>query len=196
MDLTRLPDGTWMTAAAVGAVVVLMLVLWLLVRRRRARSPEARLIAASHGLLQNFLIPDGDGGEIHLDYAVLGSDGIIVLDLRNIAGHVFGSNAMQDWTVIADQRRFTFANPQPALYDRVAAIRRLLPQVPVRGLIVFGSRADFSKGRPDHVVMFDELLDELRRMKASQPLRPGLAEGWANLQREAVTAQVGQLMRN
>ncbi|HHQ13829.1 MAG TPA: NERD domain-containing protein [Chromatiales bacterium] len=169
--------------------------LWLLVRRRRARSPEAQLKAASHGLLENFLIPDGDGGEIHLDYAVLGSDSIMVLDLRDIEGHVFGSNAMQDWTVIADQRRFTFSNPQPALYDRVAAVKRLLPDVPVQGMIVFGARADFSKGRPGHVMMFDELLTELRNAKREQPLSPLLADAWANLQREAVAAQVGQLMR-
>ncbi len=195
MDFSSLPGTTWITATAAGTAVALMLVLWLLIRRRRARSPQARLKTVSHGLLENFLIPDGDGGEIHLDYAVLSSDGILVLDLRDVEGHVFGSNAMQDWTVIANRRRFTFSNPQPALYDRVAAMKRLLPAVPIQGMIVFGARAEFSKGRPAHVTMFDELLTELRNAKREQPLAPLLADAWDNLQREAVAAQVGQLMR-
>ena len=34
---------------------------------------------------------------------------------------------MQDWTVISDRQRYTFSNPQPGLYDRMAAVKRLLP---------------------------------------------------------------------
>ena len=38
-------------------------------------------------------------------------------------GAVFGGDQMIEWTVIGKKRRFTFANPQHALYDRMAAVR-------------------------------------------------------------------------
>ncbi len=195
MEIGGLPVVPWGAATAAITMAALALVMWLWLRRRRARSPEARLSAVTHGLLKNFLIPDGDGGEIHIDYAVLTAAGILILDLREVDGHVFGANAMQDWTVIADRRRYTFANPQPALYDRVAAMKRLLPDVPADGLIVFGKQADFSKGLPDHVMMLEELLAKLRTTKRERPLPSPLSDAWANLQREAVSAQLGQLMR-
>jgi len=39
---------------------------------------------------------------------------------------------MSDWTVMGRGRRFTFDNPQPALYDRIAAVKALVGDVPVR----------------------------------------------------------------
>ena len=59
---------------------------------------------------------------IHIDYLLLTRQGVIVLDVRDVAGHVFGSEPMQEWTVLGRKRRFTFANPLPQLYDRMAAV--------------------------------------------------------------------------
>jgi hypothetical protein len=183
-------------AIATGVVLVaLIFALWLR-RRRRQREPDARLRAVAEDLLANFLLPDGDDGEIHIEFAALTADGVLVVDIKRVSGHVFGSDAMQDWTVIGERRRFTFANPQPALYDRIAAVRRLLPDVPVDGYVVFTPGADFSKGLPAQTLLLDELIERLagrRREAGSAP--ENYRAGWDQLRHEAVAAQLGQLMK-
>jgi hypothetical protein len=65
---------------------------------------------------------------------------------------------MQDWTVIAEDRRYTFPNPQPALYDRIAAVRQIVRQVPVAGRVVFLDGAEFTKGTPSLVCDIEQLI--------------------------------------
>ena len=137
------------------------------VRHRSAMSIPARLRRAGDDLLAGVLIPNADTGQIHVDFALLTRHGIMIVDVRDIAGHVFGSETMQDWTVLGRNQRFTFSNPLPALYDRVAAVRRLLPDIPVRGYVAFTARADFSKGFPPNVVMLEALLGELAAARSS-----------------------------
>lgn len=90
---------------------------------------------------------------------------------------------MQEWTVLDHSRRSTFTNPLPALYDRMAAVRRLVPEVPVRAVVAFTSSASFSKGYPPNVVMLDSLLDELGEMAGSYDEVPAelLASAWSRL---------------
>jgi len=57
-------------------------------------------------------------------------------------------------------KRFTFSNPQPALYDRIAAVRQIVRQVPVAGKVVFLDGATFTKGVPGMVANLDELQSE------------------------------------
>ena len=59
-----------------------------------------------------------------------------------------------------DERRYTFANPQAALYDRIAAVCHIVRQVPVAGKILFLDGAKFTKGVPSMVSSLDQLLDE------------------------------------
>ncbi len=175
------------------AAAILSAVMWLIRRRRAARSVTSRLRQASDGLLAGVLIPNADAGQIHIDYAVLTRQGIVLVDVRDVTGHVFGSETMQDWTVLERSQRFTFSNPLPPLYDRVAAVKRMLPTMPVRGVVAFTSRADFSKGFPPNVVMLDRLLDDLAAMRRSTdgPAPELLQDGWAQLQREAARSRRG-----
>jgi len=73
---------------------------------------------------------------------------------------VFGSDKMQDWSVIGVDGRFTFSNPQHALYDRIAAVRQIVRQVPVTGRVLFLDEAEFKKGIPGLVSTLDSLQKE------------------------------------
>ncbi len=148
--------------AAIALVIALAGALALVIYRRRTGTVEARLKDCCVSVLQNVLIPDGEEGEIHIEYALLCTRGVVVLNLKEIAGNVFGSDSMQEWTVITGKSRYTFMNPQQGLYDRLAAVRRLLPDIPVHGYVGFPDSAKFTKGRPSHVVMVDELITELQ----------------------------------
>jgi hypothetical protein len=185
-----------MLAGLAAAAGIIGLLIWWFLRRRASASIPARLRRAGDDMLTRVLIPNADTGQIHLDYAVLTRKGIVIVDVRDIAGHVFGSETMQDWTVLGRNQRFTFSNPLPPLYDRVAAVRRLLPDIPVRGCVAFTARAEFSKGFPPNAVMFDALLGELSAARNSPDGPPAelLQASWKKLREEAVAAQIGRLL--
>ena len=189
-------DQSLYLAIAAGVLVAGLALAGWLRRRRRLREPDARLRAVAEDLLVDVLLPDGEEGEIHIELAALTPDGVLVLDVKRVSGHVFGSDAMQDWTVIGERRRFTFANPQPALFDRIAAVSRLLPDIPVDGYVVFTTGADFSKGLPAQTLLLDDLIETLAgQRRDGRPVPELYRSGWDQLRHEAVAAQLGQLMK-
>src|SRR5665213_2047842 len=143
----------------VGAVLIALLVLlWRWDRRRRMRI--ARTLAVTRcGFehLRDVLVPDGQGGSLHVDFLLLTGRGVVVIDLRDVAGNIFGGDQMNAWTVMHRAQRSTFVNPQTGLYDRIAAVRALAQELPVEGRIVFTARGRFPKGLPRHTLTLESL---------------------------------------
>jgi len=143
------------------ALIVLLLLLWRWYRRRRA---AAALLATVTGgafeYLRDVLVPDGQGGSLHVDFLLLTARGCIVIDMRNIAGNIFGGDQMTEWTVMHREQRYTFANPQTGLYDRIAVVRALIAELPVEGRVVFAPRGRFPKGLPRYTLMLGSLGSE------------------------------------
>ncbi len=140
--------------------VVLLLVIWLVYRRFFAggSSLEKALADIAYQRIEALVIPSADEGEIQVDQLLLTSHGLLIIEVKDVQGVVFGSDKMQDWTVIAEDRRYTFPNPQPALYDRIAAVRQIVRQVPVAGRVVFLDGAEFTKGTPSLVCDVEQLV--------------------------------------
>lgn len=162
-------DYNYLIALAV-AIAAAILVLALVHRWRHRRCDlEETLRSIAVDSMQDILLPDGMGGQIHLQHVLLTAKGLVVVEINRIKGVVFASDRMDEWTVISRARRFTFHNPQPALYDRVAALKVQARDLPVTGHILFSEEADFSKGRPTHVIFPDEL-----RARYRKPTRPEL----------------------
>ena len=142
-------------------LLLALLVGWLVYRRIRARDHLYQMLDdISFERLEALVLPNGDDGEIQIDHVVLTAKGLLVIHLKEVIGTVFGSDKMERWTVIAPDRRYTFRNPQPALYDRIAAVRAVVKDVPVTGRIVFLDGATFSKGVPAMVASIDEMSSE------------------------------------
>lgn len=151
----------WLLGAA--AALLAAVLLWV-VRRRRARGSLRELIeAVGVERISDILVANGMGGEIHLEYLLLTGQGLVILDVKNVQGTVFASDRMDVWTVITSKDRISIQNPQPALYDRIAALKLLVRDVPVSGHVLFLGGADFSKGRPRDVILPDELLARYKK---------------------------------
>lgn len=152
-------------------------------RRARRKQLLARLDRIAYESAHQVLVPDGMGGYIHIDHLLLTPRGLLVLDTRRVAGLIFGGDQMSDWTVIG-RRRFTFDNPQPALYDRIAAVKALVGDFPVEGRLLFSNIGKFTKGMPKYVMMLDGIEVEFpqvdRSLKGSASLEP-FAEVWSRL---------------
>jgi len=141
--------------------VALLLLGWLVYLRRRGGNRLSRALdEIAHDRIEGLVIPNGDEGEIQIDHLLLTSQGLLIVDIKEAPGIVFGSDKMQEWTVISDERRYTFPNPQPALYDRIAAVRHIVRQVPVAGRLLFLDSAEFTKGTPDLVCGIDSLVED------------------------------------
>jgi hypothetical protein len=171
-----------------GAVLLMVAFGWWAGASRRAAQVEKRFRSIAVDALVDVIVPNGMGGEIHLDHVLLTARGLVVLDIKEVRGTVFASDRMDDWTVMGNNNRFTFANPQPALYDRVAAVRSVVPDVPVAGHVLFNDHADFSKGTPREVIQPIGLL-ELYRKPAKEELRSlvdAFRPHWERLKEESV----------
>jgi len=192
---------TSLSVQSIAMLTVLVLVpiglVVFIVRRRLARSIDARIHTVSPHVLHDFLLPDGNDGEIHFEYALLAPGGIVVIDTKDVEGNVFGSDTMDEWTVINDNQRYTFKNPQRGLLDRVAAIKSLAPHIKVEGHIAFTENARFSKGQPAHVIFFDTLMTMLNETSKDQTeavLKAGLPS-WEKVVAGATVTGVAKASR-
>jgi len=136
-------------------------------RRRDARR-VAKVTAGSADFLRDVLVPDGNGGDFHLDFVLLTSRGVVVIDMRDIDGLVFGGDQMTDWTLMNGAQRSTFVNPQSGLYDRIASVKAVAGDTPVEGRIVFTKRAKFPKGQPRFTVSLDSVASEFPKLGAAE----------------------------
>jgi hypothetical protein len=150
----------WLYATVAGAVIfALLLYVFVLMylRSRTRRRNEQCIESIAYEVLRNILIPNGNGGQIHLNYLLLTERGLMVVDLFDVPGSVFAGDQMQQWTSIGRKRRYQFSNPQSLLYDRMAAVKLLAGMVPVDGCLIFTTRSEFPKGKPKYVARIDEL---------------------------------------
>jgi hypothetical protein len=176
--------------------VVLLLLVWFIYRsRNRGDRMRQVLDEISYDRINGLLIPNGDEGEIQIDHLLLTSQGLLILDIKDASGAVFGSDKMQDWTVIAEDRRYTFPNPQAGLYDRIAAVRHIVRQVPVAGRLLFPDSAAFTKGVPDLVADLDALLSEFgENDKAAAKVKiEAFKPHWDLIRKAALGTQVEEI---
>lgn len=152
-------------------------------RRSRRKALLARLERVGYRAAHQVLVPDGMGGFIHIDHLLLTPRGVLILDTRRVAGLIFGGDQMSEWTVMG-RRRYTFDNPQPALYDRIAAVKALVGDVPVEGRLLFSNLGKFTKGKPKYVMMLDGIEVEFPAVDRTQTDFPEYAtytESWDRL---------------
>jgi hypothetical protein len=158
-------------SSVVLALICIALLVWLWRWERRRRQRLARIQAVTgcgFDHARDVLVPDGQGGSLHVDFLLLTLRGVVVVDLRDVAGNIFGGDQMNEWTVMNGAQRYTFTNPQTGLYDRIAAVRALAQDLPVEGRIVFTARGRFPKGLPRHT-------QSLESMSAEFPLSDRMA---------------------
>ena len=151
--MTTFRSEQWVLVAAavvLGILIGIAVTLsWRWYGRRRERIRRKRRIeAVSIDHLRNVAVPDGSGGTLHIDYVLLTVRGVLLLDVRDVVGNVFGSDPMIEWTVMHAGRRQTFPNPQGPLYDRIAALKTIVGDLPIEGRVMFGKGSSFPKGLP------------------------------------------------
>jgi len=172
-----------------GGVVLAVLIAWAVIvwrERRRWQQMDETISSVAYDMLKNVLISNGMDEQIHLHYLLLTERGLLVIDLLERPGAIFGGDQMIEWTSIGKKRRYTFPNPQHALYDRLAAVKLLAPNTPVEGRIIFTKRSEFPKGKSKNVLRVDELTSQYTVADRSRGnVNAAFADVWQRIKKSA-----------
>lgn len=170
----------------IGLAFIAMLTLVILLLRYMRRTQHTRQINKlirdiSRSELRQVLMPDAVDGEVWLDYLLLTDGGLLVLDIRDYTGNLFGGESINEWTQLIGVKSHKFNNPLLELPARIQAVQALVGDVPVTGQVVFTRRGGFPKGQPEEVCMVDEVYDRLSGF--FRPALPDakLNEAWASV---------------
>ncbi len=172
--------------AALLAVVLLVLGVWLLWRHLRSgreiRRLERVLREFSREEMQNIVLPDGLDGWVWIDRLLLTPGGLVVLDVRNYPGNLFGGESIREWTQLIGVRSFKFDNPLYSLADRIQVVKQLAPGIPVAGRVVFTEAGRFPKGMPPNVSVTGSLSSDLAPFTSGRPGSTGaLDASWERI---------------
>jgi len=183
---TQIP--TWAYPVVAG-IAILALAVWAFLQfqaYRGRRAIDAAIAGVAYEMLKNVLVPNGNGGQIHINYLLLTQRGVLIADLLDLPGAVFGGDQMLEWAAIGKKRRYSFANPQHALYDRMAAVKLLTGEVPVEGRLIFTLRSNFPKGKPRHVVRIDDLAEDFPEVdKTRGNITAAFGDVWDNVRKHS-----------
>ena len=77
----HIPTWWYAVAGAVAAIALLVWIYLLLRAYRTRRAIDAAISSIAYEMLKNVLIPNGNGGQIHVHYLLLTQRGLLVADL-------------------------------------------------------------------------------------------------------------------
>ncbi len=178
----------WIAALAAGVALAALLVTYRMRTAQRGRIRQT-LRGLGRPQLHGVLIPDGVGGAIHLDHVVLTRGGVLVLDIRNFKGTLFGGEKMQTWTQMVRSGSYRFINPLPENRSRVQAVKMLVPDLPVIGRVVFTSDGHFPRGVPEGVSMLDDLDRDLAAVIGNGVVPESYLQAWQKLKAAVLSEQ-------
>lgn len=159
-------------------------------RRRTKRLLHKTIRAISHDYIENVVVPDGLDGKIQIDYLLLTPRGLLILDVKEVGGVVFAGTALERWAVIDGAQQYKISNPIGPSLARVVAIKRMTPDLPVLGRIVFTHDTEFHGDDLPQVVTLQQLRDEFASEDAAvadSPVDAFYGE-WVKLRARAAAA--------
>ena len=179
--------------ATVAAIVLLAYLLLRLIRYLIHTSDDRKTAKVIKGVgsdyLRNIAIPDEIDGYVFVDYLILLPSGILVVDVQNYKGFLFGGEKMDQWTQMIGHKSYKFDNPLYGNLARVHVIRTHLNKVPVEGRVVFSNVGQFPKGIPQGVSMLNSLRQDVTDILANSPVPEHIQAAWNQLKSMAKEAR-------
>ena len=168
---------------SVAIFVVLVLVVVLFIVRRNADKHNIKSIIKDIGndFIQDVALPDGMDGYVFVDYLVLTPTGILVVDVENYNGFLFGGDHIDEWTQMIGHKSYKFKNPLPHHQQNVQSVISHTGTVPVQGRLVFTSEGSFPKGIPDGVSTAGSLKQDVSKSVVGNSIPAIFQEVWKEL---------------
>lgn len=175
--------------------------------RKNKHQRYAHKIVDSLGIkyLRDVVLPDGIDGLVFIDYLLLVPNGFVVLGMQHSEGHLFGGEAVDQWSQVTNNKTYKFNNPLYANQSACQALRWNLQhnieatnpptdtQWQVHGWVAFSSAGNFPKGIPAQVSMIDELKNNISPLMKNDDTNNGIDENqqkiWRDLQDLSISSQ-------
>jgi len=145
--------------------LVFCTLLWLSVRsvQKNKDTNKIRIIIKniSTNYVKDIALPDGLGGYVFIDYMILTPTGILVVNVQNYTGFIFGGENIDDWTQMIGRKSYKFKNPLSIIQHHIQSVKTHSGTVPVQGRIVFSSAGEFPKGIPKGVSTADSFKEDV-----------------------------------
>jgi hypothetical protein len=99
-------------------------------------------------VINDVMIPSGEGKTAQIDHIVISVYGIFVIETKNYKGWIYGSETSKNWTQVIYKTKNQFFNPILQNKGHVKALKRLLTDylnIKYIPIVVFTSKANFKK---------------------------------------------------
>ena len=163
--------------------IILLLVVWKARNRNNRKLLLRRLKKMGEGIMIDIEVPDGVENIVHLDCLLLTRAGLLVIDIKDYAGLIFGAESIDVWTQVLGSRSYKFDNPLFQNQERVMAVKSLALGVPVSGHVLFTSAGEFPKGKPEGVCTPESLVEDLKYINEYKDLSSSIVDGWEQIKR-------------
>ena len=127
-----------------------------------------RIKKLGNKILSNVKLSDGVDGEVYIDHIVLRGNKVIVVDVKRYDGLIYGGEALDQWTQIVNQKSFQFSNPLLQNQSNVVAVKSIIPDVVVEGIVLFAGRSQFPRRVPDGVHVLRDIQRPLEKFELSE----------------------------
>lgn len=193
-ELNTVVGQDWLvTAVAVVIAVAVTILVPIMVRRYRRDAEQRRVAKIIKALnipaLKNVAFPDGMESYVFIDYLLLTPAGIVVLDLQDYNGFIFGGPNIDQWTQMVRQRGYKFENPLHQNAWRLQIIRSFVEDAPLIGKVVFSSVSQFPKGIPEGVLHVSTLSEDLAQLVDNKEIPEIVRKAWDELSAHAIHAR-------
>ena len=162
-------------------IAIILLLMWKTFRSKESHRYFPKIIRKiSKYYMKNVVIPDAVEGSSFIDWLVLTPRGILIISQKPYKGMIFGAENISHWTQVVDRRSYTFDNPLRQLEVDLVTIKSLIPNIPVKGYVVFDRDSFFPKGKPKIVLTLNEIKQNISVFREGV-ISSELLEAWEKL---------------
>ncbi len=160
-------------------------------------SPVAQLIAhwRLHSLvnklgraaLRHQYVPDGLDDVIYVEQLLLRQDRLLLITIKPFRGNIFAAEQIDQWTQVIGHHSYKFPNPLHQLQSDLQALRGVIRNIQIDGMVVFAKGSQFPKGKPSNVLAYQDL--KTYAPDSTDEVKPHLQEAWNSLLASAKPAK-------
>ncbi len=179
--VASVPRNGWFLLAAAAVIVTPWLLRAPLRRYLDARRIQRAIRSLGARVASDITISDGIDGSACIDYLVMTPRYLLVVLVKRYPGAIFGSERIEQWAQVMREGSYKFPNPLTELQDVVSAVRAQLPNVPVKGAVLFDHDSVFPKGKPEGVLHVPDIDPRTGGRTQLSDIPEELQQAWSRL---------------
>jgi len=131
--------------------------------------------------VHNVYVPNAEGELAQVDHIVKFQNTLGVVETKNFSGEIFAVEYAKSWVQTINGHDYKFPNPLGQAKRQVEHLKNMLPDINIRGTVVYAGDATFTVDTPNDVFTFDEFRHDLAKYKKRKHLHdhsPELDAAW------------------